>query len=273
MKRFIAGTTRKEVVALAHELSRQGFSPLVNIVGEHAKSPSRAEAATKEYQELVADLAPIISARIAVKPSLIGALVGGNALERNFAAIAESCQRNNVALEIDVENEKLAAKTVALALRAQNEFGIATRATVAARLTPDSDIQKLIAARVPVRLVKGAYANQNSPLYNKTSFIQKRFCALVTKLLAHGTDPAFATHDAALIDFILTEAERLNKSSSDFEFQFLWGLRKKRAQKLKDEGWRVTFYLPYGKDYLAYALRRWRYFFTRPRDFLAAFFG
>ncbi|OHA48598.1 MAG: hypothetical protein A2806_00360 [Candidatus Terrybacteria bacterium RIFCSPHIGHO2_01_FULL_48_17] len=271
--RFIAGTKRQDATWVAHKLAQTGLAPIVNILGEHADRKDAANAARNEYENLIQELRVVPNARIALKPSLIGALISPEILYENFGMLARTAAQNGVSLEVDIEGETLAHHTYDLALLARNQHRVNTRAAVAVRLTQDHEIQKLIAAGIPIRLVKGAYTNTTDASRNNKEYVQTRFQNLAKILLEQGKQPAFATQDADLIHFVIEEAKRIGKDSNDFEIQFLFGLRQKTARALLRDGWQVAIYLPYGNDYFSYAIRRWRYFFTRPNDFLAAFFG
>ena len=59
-----------------------------------------------------------------------------------------------------------------------------------------------------------------------------------------------------MIQGILEIVNRLGLGPDDFEFQMLFGIRQDRQRSLMDEGWRVRLYVPYGRSWYPYFMRR-----------------
>jgi len=120
------------------------------------------------------------------------------------------------------------------------------------------DIKLLIGKKASVRLVKGAYKEPPDIAFESKKGVDSNFSALMKELLSKGVYPAIATHDVRLID----EAKKFaveNKITKDrFEFQMLLGIKRTLQKKLADDGYRVRVYVPYGKNWLPYVLRRFR---------------
>src|SRR3989344_6654939 len=221
-ERFIAGTNRHDAVLVARKLARNGVVPIVNVLGEHARKKETADAARNEYEQLIRELGGIANARIAVKPSFIGALISSEALYENFSKIAHAAKQNRVSLEIDIEDEGLAHHTCELALVAHTLYGLRARAAIAARLTSDQEIEKLVSQHIPVRLVKGAYANTTNPLHNSTEYIHKRFHKLIGLLLQRGTQPALQRTMPLSFVSSLKKHGAFTKSRTNLKYSFCW---------------------------------------------------
>lgn len=74
--------------------------------------------------------------------------------------------------------------------------------------------------------------------------------------LLNGHYTAVGSHDDAIIDYTKKLVEEHGISRDQFEFQMLYGMRNQMQKDLKDEGYTVRVYLPYGEDWYGYFMRR-----------------
>jgi len=121
--------------------------------------------------------------------------------------------------------------------------------------SPD-DIHKLNAMGSRVRLVKGAYKEAKNVAYQKKSEVDGAFVDLMQTLLDEGTYPAIATHDPKMIDATKDYAKKHGYASDRFEFQMLYGIRRDLQMSLVKEGYRVRVYVPFGRQWYPYFMRR-----------------
>ena len=75
-------------------------------------------------------------------------------------------------------------------------------------------------------------------------------------LLTDGTYPAIATHDPAMIQATLAFAESSGLPSDRWEFQMLYGIRRDLQSALVGAGYRVRIYIPFGREWFPYFMRR-----------------
>ncbi len=69
-----------------------------------------------------------------------------------------------------------------------------------------------------------------------------------------GAYTAVATHDEEIIEW--TKAYAGNIDSSRFEFQMLYGIRTGLQAHLASQGYKVRCYVPYGRMWYPYFVRR-----------------
>ena len=94
-----------------------------------------------------------------------------------------------------MESSAYTERTLAMAIQAGSECGC-VRVCVQAYLHRSAgDIERLNAAAVPVRLVKGAYREPPSAAFPRKQDVDANYIALMKNLLDHGVYPAIATHD------------------------------------------------------------------------------
>ena len=79
---------------------------------------------------------------------------------------------------------------------------------------------------------------------------------LMRVLLAGGTYPAIATHDPAMIAATRAFAAEQGIGPDRFEFQMLYGIRRDLQGSLRGEGFRVRVYIPFGREWFPYFMRR-----------------
>ena len=123
------------------------------------------------------------------------------------------------------------------------------------RRTP-SDLDSLAPLKPRVRLVKGAYAEPIERALVSKKEITAQFHYLTDWAFAHGSLPAFGTHDGACIEHAEVAAGRAGVDKRDFEIQMLYGIRRDLQKRLADEGYRVRVYIPFGSAWYPYLMRR-----------------
>ena len=107
-----------------------------------------------------------------------------------------------------------------------------------------------------IRLVKGAYKEPRQVAYQSKADVDAAFLRLMRELLRDGAYPAIATHDPAMIDAAKARATELALPRGGFEFQMLYGVRRDLQAALLEEGYRVRVYIPFGRDWFPYFMRR-----------------
>jgi proline dehydrogenase len=121
--------------------------------------------------------------------------------------------------------------------------------------TPE-DLLRANAAKVRVRLVKGAYDEAPTVAFAKKADVDAKYESEMRELLLNGIYPAIATHDDSLIESTKRFARERAITPDRFEFQMLYGIRRDLQDRLLREGYRVRIYVPYGTEWYPYLMRR-----------------
>jgi proline dehydrogenase len=119
-----------------------------------------------------------------------------------------------------------------------------------------ADVEKLCDRRIRVRLCKGAYLEPQTVAFPAKEDVDRSFVELMKILLDRGDYPAIATHDPAMIDATKAHAAARNLPKDAFEFQMLYGIRRDLQSQLVREGYRLRLYVPFGKAWYPYYMRR-----------------
>ena len=253
-KRYIAGDDLESAQSTANKLTSNGFELSLNYVGEYCKTIEEARQAQNQYSEIL-NYYQNQTIDISIKLSQFGLLLNPEVCENLVLKVAEQAHNNGQTIRFDMEHSTITDRTLDLCLQMNKEFPETIGTALQARLfrTKD-DMIELMKNNVSVRLVKGAYLEKQTIALKSYQDIQNNYLQLIT-LLGSRTDRrcAVATHDEIILDNILSRAD-----ADRFDFEFIYGIRRDLQQKLKDQGQKVRIYLPYGENWLPYALRRLR---------------
>jgi proline dehydrogenase len=255
--RFVAGDRLEEALEAAAELNSRGIGSILDLLGEGVEDLSGAGHAVAEYEEATQAIAARgLDSTISIKLSQLGQTVDRDVCVANLGRILDGAKAVGVPVEIDMEDSSLVPDTLELfreAATAHPQTRLAIQAML--RRTP-LDLETLAPLKPRVRLVKGAYAEPVEVAQRGKNEIRAQFKFLTDWLFRHGSDPAFGTHDDALIAYARKSAVEAGKGPEEFEFQFLYGIRRDLQQELVAKGHRVRVYVPFGAAWYPYLTRR-----------------
>jgi proline dehydrogenase len=255
--RFIAGERLDEAIAAAMHLRTLGISALLDLVGEGVTDQAGAQAATSEYVDALEAIAERgLDGEISVKLTQLGQSVDRAACQENLNRILDRAKELGIPVEIDMEDHTLVSDTLIFFRDAVARYPAVRLAMQAMLRRTLSDFYALADVKPRVRLVKGAYNEPIEVAERDKKGVDAQFKLLTDWLMAHGGDPAFGTHDDALIDYARGAAAREGKGKKDFEIQMLYGVRRDLQEQLARDGHRVRIYIPYGAAWYPYFVRR-----------------
>jgi proline dehydrogenase len=262
-RRFVAGETLDEAVAVVKELNGRGIKAMLNEVGESVTTQAEASQAAVIFHKLLERIdAEGLDANISVKPSHVGMTFGPDFCYENIADIVQTAQRYHNTVEIDIEASPDVDATLDVYHRLLDTFGGGIRLAIQAYLhrTP-ADVQSIIARGGSIRLVKGAYQEPPELAYQSKREINQASIKLMELFLtpearANGANLALGSHDPQLINWLVGEAGERDIGKNEFEFQMLLGIRRDEQQRLADLGYQVRVYVPYGPAWYPYFMRR-----------------
>lgn len=107
-----------------------------------------------------------------------------------------------------------------------------------------------------MRLCKGAYSEPATVAFQQKSEIDASFMRLTERLLDHGDYPALATHDEDMIQHAMAYVDTKGIPLERFEFQMLYGVRRDLQHALREKGYNMRVYVPFGSNWYPYLMRR-----------------
>jgi proline dehydrogenase len=257
-RRFIAGETVEEAVGAVADLPGKGLKLTLDYLGESVASAAAASAAAAEYVTIIDKIvASGIERNISLKLTQLGLDVDRATAVDNMRRILEPADAHGFFVRIDMENSPYTDATLSIleTLRQQGHTSIGTVIQTCLKRS-EADVRRLNGQGIRVRLVKGAYREPATVAYQKKSDVDAAFVELMRLLLDEGTYPAIATHDPVVIEATKAYAKSKGYGNDRFEFQMLYGIRRDLQTALVAQGYRVRVYVPFGKQWYPYFMRR-----------------
>jgi proline dehydrogenase len=257
-RRFIAGETIDQAIDVARAVEARGLLQTLDHLGESVGGFAEADRATREYLEIVHAVIPSgIGRNISLKLTQLGLNVDRATAVDNLRKILEHAEPADFFVRIDMENSPYTEVTLeifeTLWQHGYRKIGVVLQAAL--RRT-EADLERIIALGARIRLVKGAYLEPRDIAYRRKADVDAAYVRLMKRLLASGAYPAIATQDPAMIALAKRMAAEHGLTPSQFEFQMLLGVRRDLQTKLVGEGYRVRLYIPFGREWFPYVMRR-----------------
>lgn len=268
-RQYVGGASPEDGVARAETLMKTGgIGASLFYLGEYVETPEGvAENLRNKLAAADALAASALEVHISVDPTQIGHVISPELAEKNAVAIARRI-RSHIAgrsgfngLMLDMEDASLNDPTIGLHNRLRGN-GLPAALTLQAYLRrTEADLRAQIEHGSKVRLVKGAFAASADIAFTNRRQIKDNYRKLISLMLSNearqsGFYPVIATHDTGLHAHALAEAARNGWKPGEYEFEMLLGVRANVAKALAAQGERVRLYLPFGKDWWPYAIRR-----------------
>ena len=233
----------------------QNYTVIANLVGENTQSLEGIESNYLEYEKLLKKFSDE-AFTISVKLTSIGMDHSYEETIKNLNQLAQLAKINNQMIRLDMEDSTYTQRTIEVCKSIHSEFKGSVGITLQANLIrTEIDLLNLIRDGISIRLVKGAYIENDQIAYTDTEVIRRKFLDHAKTLIAdEGVKHSIATHDEEL----LTKIALINEMSNH-RFEFLFGVRRD-LQKAFNSSHDVGIYMPYGKEWVSYTLRRLKEF-------------
>ncbi len=261
-RRFIAGETLDEGIAVVRDLNSRGILATLDHLGENVASREDARRAAREYQELLRRIADEgVQSTISVKLTHVGLDFGEDFCCDVMQGIIQTARSLGNMVEIDIESSMYTQSTLNVFHCLLDEYQNVRLALQAYLFRTEEDLRGLIERGSSVRMCKGAYDESPAIAWKEKAEVDDSFRRLMDMMLSgdamrNGFYPALATHDHALILRAERKAAVRNIGKDEFEFQMLHGVRRDWQQRLAIDGYRLRVYVPYGTQWYPYFMRR-----------------
>jgi proline dehydrogenase len=258
-QRYVAGSSLDDAVATIRALNAEGAMATVDVLGEEVVELAKAESAVEEYTRLLERIAAEgIDANVSIKPTLVGLKLGEGQCAANVDTIAARAKALGNFLRIDMEDRTTTDATLRIyraTLAAHGNVGAVLQAYMRRTV---GDIRELLPLRPNVRVCKGIYREPRTVAWKDFDTIRACFIHAVDTLLKAGCYVGIATHDPYLVAAGMHIVDRLGLERHQYEFQMLLGVDPELRKIILDAGHRLRVYVPYGRDWYPYSMRRLR---------------
>jgi proline dehydrogenase len=257
-QRYIAGPELKDARETVRRLNAEGKSATIDVLGEEVRNEEEAAAIVRAYEDVFADIQRCgLDSGVSVKLTALGLNLGYDVCRTNLRAVVEDAASRGNFVRIDMEDSSTTDDTLRLycELREGGHDNVGVVLQAMLRRT-QGDIRALADLKPSVRLCKGIYVEPPELAYQDFDEVRASFVHALEELLDIGSHVGIATHDEWLLD----EGRRLvaerGLDHSQYEFQMLLGVRPGLGDKLVGEGHRLRIYVPFGRHWYEYSLRR-----------------
>ena len=255
--RFVAGEELDEALAAARACNDQGMTASLDYLGENVSSAADAQHSRDAYLEVFEKIsAQRINANVSCKLTALGLDLSTEFCEGLLLSIVERAGATENFLRVDMEGSAYTERTIDLVRRMRSQSPAIGTVIQAYLYRSERDVQDLLAYGCRIRLCKGAYKESPEVAFEKKADVDGNYVRLVKMLLPSGFYHGIATHDPKMIGATIRCAAEGKISKEDFEFQMLYGVRTDLQRRLVRDGYRVRVYIPYGRDWFPYFMRR-----------------
>jgi proline dehydrogenase len=257
--RFVAGETIDDAVKAARQLAQRGIGASLDFLGESVAVESEALAARDQYLLMLDRMADAgEQVNVSVKLTQMGLDIAEDLCHANMVQILDKAKELRGFVRIDMENSEYTQRTLDFFTQRlfggyRNHCGVVIQSALR---RSERDIDQLIAMKARVRLCKGAYLEPPEVAFPDKADVDKNYVLLMERLLLAGNYPGLATHDEKIIEHARQFARHHEIAPQRFEFQMLYGVRRDLQARLRQAGYNMRVYIPFGTQWYPYLMRR-----------------
>jgi proline dehydrogenase len=255
---YIAGSELTDALRVARDANAAGKLATIDVLGEESSTKAEARAIVDEYvHALRAIEAEGLDCNISVKLTGLGLRLGYASCRDNVRRLLERAREHETFVRIEMEDATTTDDTLALyrELREEGYDRIGTVLQSSLRRT-QADVRELADLKPDIRLVKGIYVESPQIQFKEFEAVRAAYVQHLDALLDAGCYVAAATHDEWLVAQSVERYRRRGLGAGDYEFQMLLGVKPELGARLRADGHRLRLYIPYGRDWYDYSLRR-----------------
>jgi proline dehydrogenase len=262
-RKYIAGKTLDEAVAVTRRLNAQGIKVTIDLLGEFIHTLHQASENRESYLQILERIAvEKLDANISVKPTFFGLLLDEAVCYQNIYQVIQKAVEKNNFVRIDMEDSSCTDREIKLFNKLKKEFpahvGLVFQAYLKRTFEDIAGLAPLSSAEIPLnlRICKGIYVEPATIAYKQYQEINNNYLKIVDYMFEKGMYPAIATHDKKLVEGAYKLIEKHRASRTQYEFQMLYGVTPELRKTIVENGDTMRVYVPYGKDWFGYSTRR-----------------
>jgi len=256
-KKYIAGETLQDAVDFVKKLNQKGIYATMDVLGESVANKSESIKCKNEALEVLEAIEKNkLMANLSIKPTQMGLAIDEQfAYEQILELVKKAADYKNF-VRIDMEDSPFTDKTINVYKRIYADYknvGVVIQAYMKRSF---DDIVALNKIGTNYRLCKGIYVEPAAIAFKGKQEVRDNYLKLLDQMFKDGNYVGIATHDKPLIDAAYARIKNQNIPKEKFEFQMLLGVREDLRDKINSDGYKIRIYVPYGKDWYAYSVRR-----------------
>ncbi|WP_188206616.1 proline dehydrogenase family protein [Alkalibacillus aidingensis] len=255
--RFVAGDSIGHAAETIRKLNAKGLSVTLDHLGEYVTDEQEAKDRMIETVKSIKVIDKLdLDSQVSVKMTSMGLDISEELVMFNMRKILEAAKEHNVFVTIDMEDYERCQKTLDIFEELRKEYDNVGTVLQSYLYRTISDLEHLNKYSPNLRLVKGAYKESEEVAYPDKADVDANLRQMIKIHLQNGNYTAVASHDDRMVEFTKEFVKENDIPKSQFEFQMLYGMRTELQNKLVSEGYKVRVYVPYGRDWYGYFMRR-----------------
>lgn len=255
--KYVAGDRLADAVRTVQRLNAQNIMATMDVLGESTIDAATTHAYVKEYLGVLQTIhEQKLDCNISLKPTQLGLLIDKELAYSNIEEIVATAQGYGNFVRIDMEDTSCTTDTINIYSRLRQKYanvGIVLQAYLRRTI---NDLVELAKTPANIRLCKGIYIEPRALAYKDPHIVNENFAYLLETALKAKTYVGIATHDEKVVWHALRIIEQLGLKREEYEFQMLLGVDEQLRSLLVEAGHRLRVYVPFGKQWYRYVLRR-----------------
>jgi proline dehydrogenase len=257
-ERYIAGTELEDACQVVRRLNGERKLATIDVLGEEIASDEEARAIARTYVDVFSTIERQgLDSNVSVKPTALGLKLGYDLFRENLQLVVRRAAENSNFVRVDMEDSSTTDDTLRMyrELReaGHDNLGVVLQASLRRTV---ADIAALADLEPSVRLCKGIYVEPEEIQFRDFEAVRANYVRALEALLDAGCYVGIATHDEWLLDEGKRVVAERKLTREEYEFQMLLGVRERLGDELVAEGHRLRIYVPFGRHWYAYSLRR-----------------
>jgi len=256
-RKYIAGESLEDGINVVKQLNSKGIYATMDVLGEAVKNKEESlDAKNKAMEVLDAIEKHKLMANLSIKPTQMGLLIDEEFAYQQILELVKRAHEINNFVRIDMEDSSTTDMTINLYKRIFQQYknvGVVIQAYLKRSF---DDVVVLNKLGTNYRLCKGIYVEPASIALKDRQAIRENYLKILRQMFIDGNYVGIATHDKYLIDEAYRMIKEMNIQNDKFEFQMLLGVREDLRDKINSDGYKIRVYVPFGKDWYAYSVRR-----------------
>ncbi len=257
-QRYIAGETLADAVRVVRSLNAKGFMATLDLLGEDITERASARAMRDDCIAMFECIKQErLNSNVSIKPSQLGLRIEDELCLTNVRDIVEAARVRNNFVRIDMEDSSTTSATLEMYRRLRGEGYDNVGVVIQAYLRrSEADVRSLVDMKANIRICKGIYIEPPDIAFQDRDEIRRSFVLLLQMMIEGGCYVGIATHDEYLVEKSFDLISQYKLQPHQYAFQMLLGVREQLRDDIRKRGHLLRIYVPYGREWYAYSLRR-----------------
>jgi proline dehydrogenase len=257
VNRFVSGEELEDGLSAVKKVNSEGAIATLDHLGEEVSEREEATAAAEVYLNALDRINKWgVDTNVSAKPTQLGLKIDPELCEQNFARMIEKAKGYDNFVRMDMEGSDCTADTLEVFKKLRKKYDNVGIVIQSYLYRSEKDVEEVLELGGRIRLCKGAYKEPKEIAFPKMEQVNENFLKLMEEMLKSGIYHGIATHDEKLIEKTKQFAQKNNILKESFEFQLLYGIRTELARQLIKDGYNVRIYIPFGRQWYPYFMRR-----------------